>query len=409
MNRVALAAGVVTAVVALVPLSASGPHPRRVQQPAATIDVNTVDAAFRQLLVDLPVVGAAGAIVTGDRVAWSGAYGLADIDAGRAIERSTIFHMGSVSKTVTAAALMRLWEDRAFQLDEDVNRYLAFPVRNPKFPDAPITFRMLLTHSSSISEIFQQAGRERIPNLYGTRDADVGLGDIVREFLVPGGKYYWDFNYRDAAPGTRFEYCNVGYALIGHLVERLSGMNFHAFVRTRLLDPVGMPDSTFRLADSPLARFAFPYRPAAGDARTMNRIAPFTWAGYTDGSLRTTVDDYGRFLALLLNEGRRGTTAVFKPDTIRTWLAPQHIPNMPPARGSIAREDYALGWPVHRLAGEVAYLHNGSGSGFGTYVFFVPALRTGGMLFTTGQPAPQDLFPRLERIITLMVDAARGM
>jgi len=367
-----------------------------------------LDAAFQQLLNDLPVVGLAAGIVKGDRLVWSGAYGMADLGEPRAVAGSTVFHTGSVSKTVTAAVLMRLWQDGRFQLDDDINRFLSFPVRNPKFPAAPITFRMLLTHTSSISEIFQQAGRDRIPNLYGSADPVIGLGDIVREFLVPGGKYYWDFNYRDVAPGARYEYSNVGFALIGHLVERMSGTSFHEYCRTHLLAPLDMPDSTYRLADTALERFAYPYQPDRADATRMRQLRPFTWAGYTDGSLRTTVPDYGHFLVMLLNQGRYGGRQVLKPETVATWLTPQKIPGMPPARGIIQRDDYALGWPVHRLKGEVAYLHNGAGSGFGTYVYFVPSLMTGGMIFVTGQPAPQDLFPRLEQAIGLMVDASRG-
>lgn len=378
------------------------------QWPSGAGRAAELDTTFRQLLDSLPIAGLAAGIVTGDRLVWSGAYGMADIGEGRRVDAGTIFHTGSVSKTVTAAALMRLWESGRFGLDDDVNRYLAFPVRNPRFPDTPITFRMLLTHTSSISEIFQQAGREKLGGLYGQADPVIGLGEISRDFLAPGGRYYWDFNYRDAAPGTRYEYANVGFALIGHLIERLSGTSFHEYCRTQLLTPLDMPDSTYRLSDTKLARFAYPYRPDPNGGPRMMRIAPFTWAGYTDGSLRTTVADYGHFLAMLLNRGRYGSQQVLKPETVATWLAPQNIPGMPPARGSIERVDYALGWPVHRLKGEVAYLHNGSGSGFGTYVYFVPSLRTGGMIFVTGQPAPQDLFPRLEHAIGVMVDAARA-
>ena len=167
-----------------------------------------------------------------------------------------------------------------------------------------------------------------------------------------------------------------------------------------------MRDSTYRLSDTKLERFAFPYRPDPADPGRMTRIAPFTWAGYTDGSLRTTVPDYGHFLVMVLNRGRYRGRQVMKPETVATWLAPQGISGMPPARGIIQRDDYALGWPVHRLKGEVAYLHNGSGTGFGTYVYFVPSLMIGGMIFVTGQPAPQDLFPRLEQLIGLMVDAS---
>lgn len=377
------------------------------EAPTAISARAALDAAFKRLMGDLPIVGLAAGIVHDDRLVWRGAYGLADIGGGRKVDSSTVFHTGSVSKTVTAAVLMRLWEAGRFQLDDDVNRHLAFPVRNPKFPDTPITFRMLLTHTSSISEIAQQAGRETLAALYGHADPDVGLGEITREFLVPGGKYYRDFTYSGDAPGTRYEYSNVGFALIGHLIERISGTSFHEYCRSQLLTPLGMPDSTYRLSDTTLARFAFPYRPDQADAARMIRIAPFAWAGYTDGGLRTTVADYGHLLSMLLNQGRYDSRQVFRPDTIATWLAPQKIQGMPPARGTIERVDYALGWPVHRLKGEVAYLHNGSGSGFGTYVYFVPSLETGGMIFVTGQPAPQALFPRLEQAIGLMVDAAR--
>jgi CubicO group peptidase (beta-lactamase class C family) len=128
----------------------------------------------------------------------------------------------------------------------------------------------------------------------------------------------------------------------------------------------------------------------------MHRIAPFRWAGDTDGSLRTTVSDHGHFLAMLLNQGRHGSRQVFAPGIIAAWLAPQKVQGMPPARGAIERTDYAPGWPVHRLKGEAAYLHNGSGSGFGTYVYFVPSLMTGGMIFVTGQPARGRSHQRLQ-------------
>jgi CubicO group peptidase (beta-lactamase class C family) len=135
----------------------------------------------------------------------------------------------------------------------------------------------------------------------------------------------------------------------------------------------------------------------------MVRVAPFTWPGYTDGSLRTTVTEYGHFLAMLLNQGRYDGVQVLKPETVALILTPQRVPAMPPARSSIVREDYALGWSLHRLAGHRVFMHNGWGTGFATYVYFDPSRVTGGMIFLTGQPAPQVLFPRLERAIERMV------
>jgi len=125
--------------------------------PSGTARAAELDATFSQLLKDLPVVGLAAGIVNGDRLVWRGEYGMADVGEGRKVDAASIFHTGSVSKTVTAATLMGLWEEGRFQLDDDVNRYLSFPIRNPRYPDTPVTFRMLLTHTSSVAEIFQQA------------------------------------------------------------------------------------------------------------------------------------------------------------------------------------------------------------------------------------------------------------
>ena len=118
------------------------------------------------------------------------------------------------------------------------------------------------------------------------------------------------------------------------------------------------------------------------------------------------VSGFSRFLAMLLSQGRHQGRPVVPAETLAEWFAPQSLPPLPPPRATIAREGYALGWSVHRLNGDVAFMHNGFGSGFATYVYLVPARQTGGMIFVTGQPAPQILFPRLERAIEQMVKAA---
>jgi CubicO group peptidase (beta-lactamase class C family) len=96
--------------------------------------------------------GLQAVIVKDDQIIWKGAYGYANIAQNRLVTDSTLFYIASVSKTVTATALMQLWEQGLFNLDDDVNDYLPFPVRNPNHPNVPITFRMLLTHTSGIME-----------------------------------------------------------------------------------------------------------------------------------------------------------------------------------------------------------------------------------------------------------------
>ena len=95
-------------------------------------------------------------IVENDQIIWKGAYGYASIEQNKPVGDSTIFHIASISKLLTGTALMQLWEEGLFDLDDDINNYLPFEIRNPNYPDDPITFRMLLTHTSSINDDWTQ-------------------------------------------------------------------------------------------------------------------------------------------------------------------------------------------------------------------------------------------------------------
>ena len=98
------------------------------------------------------VPGLAGAVVKKDKVLWTGAYGWANREQKIPVSNDTLFQIASVSKPVTACAVMQLVEQGKLSLDADVNEVLPFPVRNPKHPKVPITLKHLLTHTSGISD-----------------------------------------------------------------------------------------------------------------------------------------------------------------------------------------------------------------------------------------------------------------
>jgi CubicO group peptidase (beta-lactamase class C family) len=91
----------------------------------------------------------------------------------------TIQNIGSISKTITATAVMQLWEKGKFKLDDDVNGYLPFKERNPYFPDDPITFRELLTHKSSIKD------GPAYEDSYACGDPTISLKDWIEDFKLP--------------------------------------------------------------------------------------------------------------------------------------------------------------------------------------------------------------------------------
>ena len=109
-------------------------------EPATTPQLD-LDQIIADLLAQDPMPGMTAALVRGPDLIWSGGFGKADLEHGIGMTPDHIQNIGSISKTVTTTAIMQLWENNAFKLDDDVNGFLTFSVRNPRFPDIPITFK----------------------------------------------------------------------------------------------------------------------------------------------------------------------------------------------------------------------------------------------------------------------------
>jgi len=121
----------------------------------------------------------------------------------------TIYVIASITKTIVGTTLMQLYEKGYFSLDEDVNNYFPFQLRNPNFPDEPITFRMLLSHTSSLNT--NTRNEYYWMNFSGDPPFSFFPEPYLEEFLIPGGKYYhedvWSDTYK---PGEHAMYANIG-------------------------------------------------------------------------------------------------------------------------------------------------------------------------------------------------------
>jgi CubicO group peptidase (beta-lactamase class C family) len=187
------------------------------------------------------IVGLSAAIFQDSRIIWSKGYGYADLRTGRKATPETVYRIASISKTITATALMQLFDHEKFLLDDDISLYLGYAVRNPQFSHDKITLRQLLTHTSSIIDegTYNQLVEET-PQLLKEID--------IREFLVPGCKYYSTKNFANYPPGTEFTYSNLEYNLIGSLVEVLSGERFDKYTIRHIFAPLQM-DASFDPGD----------------------------------------------------------------------------------------------------------------------------------------------------------------
>ncbi len=181
------------------------------------------------------------------------------------VDAATLFRIASISKLVTTIGALRLVDEGKLSLDADIAGYFGYRVRNPHFPDVPVTLRMLLTHTSSLRD---DAG------YYW--DAGMRLED----FLTPGGALHgkgamWS---SEAKPGARFTYANLGWGVLGTLMEKASGERFDLLMRRLVLDPLGMQGGfdAAGLAPERLANLATLYRKrSTADDAAWNSAGPW--------------------------------------------------------------------------------------------------------------------------------------
>ena len=334
----------------------------------ANSHAGTSDPDFRRFLTrnlrDSHCPGLGLAAVYDGRVVWSDGLGLARVNNRQRVRRDTMFMLASVSKTVTATALMQVWERGEIDLDADVNDVLPFHVRNPAFPSRPITARQLLTHTSSIRDNWGVLSR-----LYVDGDSPIPLGTFLGRYLVPGRRYYSAAkNFTDKAPGKGYRYSNVGATLMGYLVEAATGVDFARWCETRIFQPLGMTDTGWHLRGLDRERIARPYRRLkGGDWRSYGL---YGYPDYPDGGLRTTATSLAKFLAAYA----RGGGQILKAATVERMLRDQDEPG--PWQGLIW---YRSSGPGGRLLG-----HGGGDKGVTTEMWFRRSDGAGAIVLANG-------------------------
>jgi CubicO group peptidase (beta-lactamase class C family) len=328
----------------------------------------------------LDVPGLAAAIVKHGRLVCVAAAGLANIEQERPVAPDTLFLIASVSKTITGTALMQLRDQRKFHLDDDVNPYLPFKVAVPAAPTSPITFRQLLTHTSSIADntkYINCPGSCAYGSSLGTfvtkgADSPISLPNLTKGYLTPGGAYYDRIaNFKPGAPGTIAEYSNMGIVLAGYLVELLSGTPFDRYTKEQIFTPLGMDTSSWRLDGIDRSLLAMPYD------KSSSGYVPYGHYGepdYPDGMLRTSVKELGHFLISHIEGGQYGGQRILKARTVREILK----------RQSALDRLQGLVWVMQSIDGRTVWGHDGADNGAGAQMWFDPVKSEGVILLTNG-------------------------
>jgi CubicO group peptidase (beta-lactamase class C family) len=241
-----------------------------------------VDSIMRQFTEREHVPGAAWAIVLDGRVVHTGVTGLRDIAARAPVDASSVFRIASMTKSFTAMAIMRLRDEGKLSLDDPVEKYvpelksLAYPTT-----DAPrITIRHLLSHSAGFPE----------DNPWGDQQLDRTDAELTA-MLEKGIPF-------SNAPGVAYEYSNYGFAILGRIVTRASGVPYNDYIATRILQPLGMRSTTLSPSSVPAGRLAHGYRWEDDQWKEEPQLPDGSFGAM--GGMLTSLSDLGRYVAVFL-------------------------------------------------------------------------------------------------------------
>lgn len=325
-----------------------------VTEDTATLIQNALD------LSSIPSLAAC--IIKNDQIVWKFVSGFANIEEGREASDETSYLLASISKTVTGAAVMQLYEKGLINLDEDISQYLPFQVRHPQYPDGIISTRMLLAHRSGLG--WPESADSSFYIIY-FNDTVPPFFPWIREFMLPDGSDYNPSIWRPTAPGEQYCYSNFGITLLGYLVEEVSGENFAEYCKKHIFQPLDMSDSSFKIGDLDADQIAMPYEDNVIPRGHVQHIY------YPAACLRSSINDFSHFLISMMNGGIYEGTRILQESSVNEMLI-RHYPD----------NEVGLIW---KIPGDGWYEHSGSMDGCRTQTEFHKVDKLGIIVFTNGQ------------------------
>ena len=354
----------------------------------------------------------------------------ADPRANVPITRDTRFRMASLSKMFTAFTLMQLVEQGKLRLDDDASKYLGFPLRNPAYPDTPITLEMLASHTSSL----RNGG-----------DKYLAPPDVnIREFFIPQGRKWDDgvhFAPKGEAPGEFFCYCDLNYGVLGTILETVTGERFDRYQKKHILNQLSTMADYFpgnlsceaflqlgtiyrRLDDNGQFDETAPWRSMMDDYRgrrpkrdtLLLDSKQYSFKGYVPGTnatlispqggLRATLEEMTHPMEMLMNDGVYRGRRILPSASVAEILRPHWVYDPVAKNGDTydgALLAYGLGeYPIYGDSGARVCRdfpidlvgHTGEAHGLLSGMFFRPGTKDGFVYVLNGLAVELDKDPR---------------
>lgn len=261
----------------------------------------SLDAQLAAIAENYDAVGMSVAAVKGDKIIYLADFGVKNLESGEPVDRSTLYRIASISKSFAGTAMMQLVDRGLITLDTDISTLTPFQIRNPEYPDTPITLEMLMCHTSSID--------------------DFG-GYTSMDYLDPEANPDWKTCYLDCKPGTEFHYAEFNFGIVAALLEIITGERFDEYVKSNIFDALQidggyLPDSLdegrfaslYEITDSTKTERpnAYASRKALLDGYRTGRDAPGVCPS---SAIKITAEGLASYMLMHMNRGYSPTIGV---------------------------------------------------------------------------------------------------
>ncbi len=346
--------------VALFLATACTPAPNR-SGLIASDDIADIIAKYREVIPQRMqqenVAGLAVVVVDEHSILWAEGFGYTDWDRKIPVTPSTLFSIQSMSKSFTASAAMLAVQDGLVDLDEPISTYLPdFHVNSifEEHPEQKITLRMLLSHTAGFTHEAPYGNNYDHP-AYSFEKHIASISDTWLKFPV----------------GTRYSYSNLGIDLAGYILQVRSGMPFTQYVQEKVLDPLGMKDSTLDVS-----RIRGTSTRAIGHQMDELFRPAVDFLIIPSGGVWTTATDMARYLQFHINSGSLDGNRLLQKSLAETM----YTPPSKPAQNAYQDSSYALGITVNTRNGARHFQHGGGGWGFNSSMVWYPELKLGAVV-----------------------------
>lgn len=360
---------------------------------AQTYDVDAIAAQLQpeiqRIMLEGKIPSASVALVAGDQVIWSGAFGYSNLYAQTPATTNTVYLIGSTFKAMSAYALLQQMEAGKFKLDDPVSRYLTDFKIQGETPGKPVTFRQLLTHTSGLPVTFG-------PHLVWGETVPLPLEQYLTDSLKVAGP-----------PLDSVRYSNLAFSLVGHLVEKFAGVPYKQYVQERIWNQLGMSSTAFMPTPEIEERLAIPYVVDQRTGRNVatDRLKANVWPA---GIVYGTVLNQANWLITNLNGGVFRGRRLISEATFNEMMRLQY-PQFADASQDFggAETGYGLVWRLATRRGERLFAHSGSVPGYTALLVGNLDRKIGFAIMTNGNRAHPYLYRLADRALELIKSNTR--